>query len=226
MKAPTFWEADGALRAYANKVSIIAVVLGLSNMGLGAALVFTRSRPPTVISVSADGKASVVGATVANGPQENLTRDQTIAREIPSDIEKKNYVLTFVNQYMGYDQHTISDHWAAAMNMMTSNLQDIVKAELTSSNAVGKYEADHTRSLVAITSMQPDPNDPLMWHVYASRTVTQLKGKQEVAQKLIESYTVRLVDTGTRTELNPSGLLIAEFKTQNLSADNTAPQPK
>ena len=132
--------------------------------------------------------------------------------------------MFFVNQYMGYDEHTLSENWAAAINMMTANLKQEVLEKMRQDNTVGELQDQHARSVVKITSAQPDPADPLTYHVYASRNVSHLNDRREQYQKLAEAYTIRLVEA-IRSVNNPSGLLIAEFHTQQISADNTsAPQ--
>ncbi len=219
-KSPTFWEADGALRAYANRVTVVAVCLAVVVVGLGIDVILTRVKPPTIIRISPDGQATVVGAGQSNPavPAELQTVRQG---EAPTDMEKENFVVTFVNQYMGYDEHTLSQNWAGAINMMTGNLKQEVLQKMREDNTVGDLQDQHARSVVKISSAQADPADPLTWHVYASRNVSHVTDRREQYQKLAEAYTVRLVE-GIRSVNNPSGLMIAEFHTQQISADSAA----
>jgi len=50
-KAPPFWEADGALRAYANRMAVVACCLALAVAGLASEVIITRVKPPTVIRI-------------------------------------------------------------------------------------------------------------------------------------------------------------------------------
>jgi len=59
-KAPPFWEADGALRAYANRMAVVACCLALAVAGLASEVIITRVKPPTVIRIGADGQATVI----------------------------------------------------------------------------------------------------------------------------------------------------------------------
>jgi hypothetical protein len=222
-KSPTFWEADGALRAYANRISIVAVCLAVVVVALGIDVIITRVKPPTIIRISSDGQATVVGAG-QNNPAVPAELQGVRAGQAPSEMEKEHFAVSFVNQYMGYDEHTLSENWAAAINVMTANLKQEVLEKMRQDNTVGELQDQHARSVVKITSAQPDPADPLTYHVYASRNVSHLNDRREQYQKLAEAYTIRLVEV-IRSVNNPSGLLIAEFHTQQISADNTsAPQ--
>ena len=222
-KSPSFWEADGALRAYANRMAIVACVLGLAVAGLAIDVVITRVKPPTVIRIGADGQATVISpeAHSAVVPEQ---LQQVRAGEAPTDLDKEHFIVSFVNQYMGYDEHTLSENWAAALDMMPANLKQDVLKKMQQDNTVGQLQDQHVRSVVTITHAQADKTDPLTWHIYATRSVSHLSDRREIYQKLAEAYTVRLVE-GIRSVNDPSGLMVAEFHSQQISADNNAPQP-
>ena len=136
-KSPSFWEADGALRAYANRMAIVACVLGLAVAGLAIDVVITRVKPPTVIRIGADGQATVISpeAHSAVVPEQ---LQQVRAGEAPTDLDKEHFIVSFVNQYMGYDEHTLSENWAAALDMMTANLKQDVLKKMQQDNTVGQ----------------------------------------------------------------------------------------
>jgi hypothetical protein len=77
----------------------------------------------------------------------------------------------------------------------------------------------HTRSVVTITSAESDSADPMVYHVLGTRTTSSIGDGRENAQKMAESYTIRLVETD-RTVNDPSGLLIADFKIEQISSDS------
>ena len=56
-----YYEHDGQLRAYANRSMLMAGLFGvIALVSLGFAI-YVRFQPPTVIRVSADGEATMVG---------------------------------------------------------------------------------------------------------------------------------------------------------------------
>ncbi len=114
------------------------------------------------------------------------------ANEVPTDIEKKNFVITFVNMYWSYDEHTLPDHWSKALNMMTRNLERDVYGKMTTEDTVGNLQSEHDKSDVTLTSIEADQSDPLVFHILATRIDMNSKdGKYYSAQKKAESYTIR-----------------------------------
>lgn len=215
-----YYEKDGALRAYANRVLILAVVLGFAVVVLGAIVFASRVKPPTIIRIGPDGQTTVIspeGQPHSGAPPATLQQIKT--SEAPTDLEKKSYVMNFVKLYWGYDEHTLTQNWANAMNMMTRNLEQNVLSKLQSDNTVGRLQEAHTRSVVTITSAEADSADPLVYHVLGTRTTSSIGDGRENAQKMAESYTIRLVETD-RTVNDPSGLLIADFKIEQISSDS------
>src|SRR5205809_4195407 len=68
-----YYEHDGQLRAYANRSMLMAGLFGvIALVSLGFAI-YVRLQPTTVIRVSADGEATVVGGRPA-GSNPALTR--------------------------------------------------------------------------------------------------------------------------------------------------------
>lgn len=59
---PKYYEADGALRAYANISIWAAVIAGVVALVAVGIMIFIRLQPPTVIRVLPNGEASVVGS--------------------------------------------------------------------------------------------------------------------------------------------------------------------
>jgi hypothetical protein len=214
---PHFFEADGALRAYANRMFISLVCVSLLAVALGIAVIMTRVKPPTVIRVAADGTASVISP---DGQGQTRPDIQGVKEEeAPSPLDRQHFVATFAKNYMGYDEHTLGENWAAALSMMTSNLKQSTLQQMQEDNTVGQLQEQHTRSFVTITSTQVDPNDTLTWHIYATRKVSRVMETREIYQKLAEAYTIRLVE-GTRSVSDPSGLMVAEFHIQQISSDS------
>jgi hypothetical protein len=218
-KSPPFWEKDGSLRAYANRMAVACCIEGLVIVSLTVYVILIRVKPPTV---GPDGMATVISPDT-QGARTPAAIQEAKTELAPTELDKENFVVSFTKNYMGYDEHTLSDHWATALSMMTANLKQDVLGKMQQDNTVGTLQDQHVRSVVTISSAKADGADPLTWHVFATRNVSRLSDRRETNQKLAEAYTIRLVE-GIRSVSDPSGLMIGEFHSEQISADNNAPQ--
>src|SRR5579859_6019943 len=90
-----YYEHDGQLRAYANRSMLMAGLFGvIALVSLGFAI-YVRLQPATVIRVSADGEATVVGGRPA-GSTPAMTRAGLLSflaastgEAAPADIEDR-----------------------------------------------------------------------------------------------------------------------------------------
>lgn len=220
-RQPKYFEADGALRAYANQTiwfAILAIIVALVAV---AVVLFVRIQPPTVIRVLPSGEAAVLGSdgsiktTTSPSALHSIAVDQA-----PTDFEKENYVRTFLNRYLNYDSHTIADNWSYALNMMTGNLRSIILSELQKKDTVGEYENEHIRSVFTLSHIEAARADPMLYTVTGVRTVHRFTGGQtEQVEQIVESYDVRLADY-TRSPLNPSGLLVGSVNYTQIHSES------
>src|SRR5262249_24902651 len=97
-----YYEHDGKLRAYANLSMLMAGLFGvIALVSLGFAI-YVRLQPATVIRVSADGEATVVGARPAStGPETRSSLLSVLAampagEAAPTDIEGRAVVRKFL----------------------------------------------------------------------------------------------------------------------------------
>ena len=74
-----YYEMDGALRAYANRMALLGMTCGVFALGTLALFAYVRLQPPVVIRVDNSGEATVVGgdtvkvgANGLTGPAEGL----------------------------------------------------------------------------------------------------------------------------------------------------------
>src|SRR5258705_11351337 len=86
-----YYEHDGQLRAYANRSMLMAGLFGVIAFISLLFAIYVRLQPPTVIRVSADGDATVVGGrpitgSVTDGILKVLAATQT-GEVAPIDIE-------------------------------------------------------------------------------------------------------------------------------------------
>ena len=56
-----YYEMDGALRAYANRMALLGMTCGVFALGTLALFTYVRLQPPVVIRVDNSGEATVVG---------------------------------------------------------------------------------------------------------------------------------------------------------------------
>src|ERR1035438_5444695 len=97
-KQPKYYEADGALRAYANISVWAAVIAGVVALVAVAIMIFMCIQPPTVIRVLPTGEATVIGSdgsfrtTMSPSALSAIAADQA-----PTAFEKENYVRTFLD---------------------------------------------------------------------------------------------------------------------------------
>src|ERR1044071_7128617 len=68
-----YYEHDGQLRAYANRSMLMAGLFGVIALVSLSFAIYVRLQPPTIIRVSAEGEATVVGGRPA-GPTRAVTR--------------------------------------------------------------------------------------------------------------------------------------------------------
>src|SRR3984885_11781317 len=124
-----YFEHDGALRAYANRMMWFGISAVLISFVLALLVFYVRVQPPTVIRIAANGEASVVsGATTT--PRTPLGFMKALAAssapgEQPADIEGRAMVRKFLENYLTYTPTTLEKNWADALNMMKPHLRNL-----------------------------------------------------------------------------------------------------
>src|ERR1035438_3730330 len=124
-----YYEHDGQLRAYANRSMFLAGLFGVIALGSLGFAIYVRLQPATVIRVSADGEATVVGGR-PTGSAPAMPRAGLLSflaaptgEAAPADIEGRALVRKFLESYMRYTPTSVDKNLAAAINMMTTNLR-------------------------------------------------------------------------------------------------------
>src|SRR6185503_4816898 len=143
-----YYEHDGQLRAYANRSMLMAGLFGvIALVSLGFAI-YVRLQPTTVIRVSADGEATVVGGRPA-GSNPALTRAGLLSvlaasagEASPTDIEGRAAVRKFLESYMRYTPTSVDKNLADALNMMTANLRMYSLNLLRDQDLIGKISEE------------------------------------------------------------------------------------
>ena len=221
-----YYEHDGMLRAYANRAMLLAVIFGILAMASLGFAIYVRVQPPTVIRIDSKGNASVVGgphagkqATLSLSPEASSADD--FLEVAPTDLEARAVVRHFLERYLSYTPDSVDRNLAEALNMMTANLRVYSMNKLRDEDTVGKIKNDHMISDFAIRSMEHVKGTPWTYSVFGVKEVHRVKNAAEATDQIVGRYNVRLVETA-RSEVNPSGLLVAEYGEQQMVGEREA----
>lgn len=218
-----YYEHDGMLRAYANRAMWLAMIFGvLAMVSLGFAI-YVRLQPPTVIRIDKDGNAAVVGGphplhVAAFSLSANASSADPSPDVAPTDLEGRAVVRQFLLRYLAYTPDSVDRNLAEALNMMTANLRTYSMNKLRDEDTVGKIKNDHMISDFEIRSIEHVKGTPWTYAVFGVKEVHRVKNATESTDQIVGRYNVRLVETA-RSEVNPSGLLVAEYGEQQMVGD-------
>jgi hypothetical protein len=216
---PKFYEMDGAREAYANRATVLAVIMGLVALVAVAGFLIIRMEPPTVIKVNGQGEASVV--TPYRTGKARLLPSVLAAsapNAAPDEYEKQAFVKNFLVRYLNYDPHTLSQNWADAMNQMTTNLRRSALTAMEKNDVVGKLEDEQGNSTFKLSHIEASKDDPLTYTAFGVRTVRSMNNEHELINQLVEEYHIRLINM-ERSADNPSGLLIGEYWSKQIQGE-------
>lgn len=199
-----YYEHDGALRAYANRAMVLALLCIPATLVALAFAVYVRVQPPTVIRVDESGQAVVVGQK-----RTVVSVTQNVGSE-PNDFEKRAYVRLFLERYLNFSPVNASRNWADSLNMMSANLRRAAFAGIEKDNLIGRIEDDQTRSEFQLRSLEAAKDDPLSFTAFGVKSVHHIHEHTETVDKVVSEFHVRLA-VEKRSEQNPSGLLVAEY---------------
>jgi hypothetical protein len=209
-----YYEHDGALRAYSNRMLWFGIFASMIAFVLALLFAYVRVQPPTVVRIAANGEATVVnGATKTLGrPLGFITAlaAQRPAGLEPTDIEGRAVVRRFLENYLTYTPSTVETRWADALNMTTANLRALTLNQLRDEDIVSKVEEGDITSTFRLRSIEPVRGQPWTYVAFGVKEVHRIHNKVESTDRLVTQYNVRLMQTD-RSERVPSGLLVAEY---------------
>jgi type IV secretory pathway TrbF-like protein len=221
-----YYEHDGMIRAYANRAMVLAMIFGVLAMASLGFAIYVRLQTPTVIHVDKDGNASVVGgpqplraATFRLSANASSADDSTSVA--PTDLEGRAVVRQFLSRYLAYTPDSVDRNLSEALNMMTSNLRLYSMNRLRDDDTVGKIKNDHVISDFEIRSIEHVKGTPWTYTIFGVKEVHRVKNQAEATDQIVGRYNMRLVETA-RSEVNPSGLLVAEYGEQQMVGDRDA----
>ena len=216
-----YYEHDGMLRAYANRAMALAMIFGvLALCSLGFAI-YVRLEPPTVIRVDKDGNATVAGATTLGRSRGFSLAAEAADETAPTDLEGRAVVKRFLDRYLSYTPDSVDRNLSEALNMMTTNLRTYTLNQLRDGDTVGKIKEDRIISDFRIRSIEHVKNTPWTYVAFGVKEVHRVRKATEMTDRIVGRYTVRLLGD-RRTEDNPSGLLVGEYKEQQMVGDREA----
>lgn len=220
-----YYERDGMLRAYANRAMFLAILFGIVAFASLGFAIYIRIQPPTVIRVDKDGNATVVGGGSRTNPTSAIEMMLTAQAAnpgataspstAPTDLEGKAVVRRFLDHYLSYTPDTATRNLAEALNLMTSNLRSFTMNKLRDDDTLGKIEQEHLISDLRIRSIERAKSGPWDYVAFAVKEIHKVRDGAEATDRIVGQYNVRLVEE-QRSELNPSGLLVAEYSEKQM----------
>ena len=214
-----YYEHDGMLRAYANRSMVLAMIFGVIALGSLGFAIYVRLQPPTVIRVDKDGNATVAGAAARPQRFGRFVFPADLAPETaPTELEGKAVVRKFLTQYLSYTPDLVDRNLAESLNLMTNNLRVYTMNRLRDEDIVGKVKNDRIISDFRIRSLEQIKGTPWSYVAFGVKEVHRVRNGTEVTDRIVGRYDVRLVQV-SRSELNPSGLLVAEYSEQQMVGD-------
>ena len=214
-----YYEHDGMLRAYANRSMVLAMIFGVIALGSLGFAIYVRLQPPTVIRVDKDGNATVAGAAARPQQFGRFVFPADLAPETaPTELEGKAVVRKFLTQYLSYTPDLVDRNLAESLNLMTNNLRVYTMNRLRDEDTVGKVKNDRIISDFRIRSLEQIKGTPWSYVAFGVKEVHRVRNGTEVTDRIVGRYDVRLVQV-SRSELNPSGLLVAEYSEQQMVGD-------
>jgi type IV secretory pathway TrbF-like protein len=197
-----YYEHDGALRAYANRAMVVALLSVPTTLLAVAFAAYVLIQPPTIIRVDQLGRASLLTETRSPAPP---------AQDLePTEFEKRAFLRAFLERYLTFSPSTVRRNWAEGLNMMSANLRRAVFAGIEKNDLIAKIEDDQTSSVFELRSLEASKQDPLTYTAFGVKQVHRLREHNESSEKIVSEFHLRLV-IERRSEENPSGLLIAEY---------------
>ena len=154
-----YYEMDGALRAYANRMALLGMTCGVFALGTLGLFAYVRLQPPVVIRVDNSGEATVVGGDTvkvgANGLMGLLKVSASGPENSPGEVEGRAVVRKFLTSYLTYTPANVERQYADALNMMTLNFRQLTMNKFREDDILGKVKTDAITSSIKIRSIEP-----------------------------------------------------------------------
>jgi hypothetical protein len=120
-----------------------------------------------------------------------------------------------LQHYLGYTPDSVTRNFAESLNMMTANLRRLTMDKLRDDDTIGKIQQDQIISDFRVRSIERSKDAPWTYVVFGVKEIHKVKNGSETTERIVGQYNLRLVEE-RRTELNPSGLLVADYSEQQM----------
>jgi hypothetical protein len=137
------------------------------------------------------------------------------AESAPTDVEGRAVVRRFLENYLTYTPTTVEKQLSDALNVMTQNLRQFTLGKLREDDTVGKIKEDNITSRFRVQSIEPLGNQPWTYVAFGVKELHRIQQSIERTDRIVGRYTIRLIQE-RRSERNPSGLLLAEYKEEQM----------
>ena len=216
-----YYEHDGMLRAYANRAMVLAVVFGVVAFASLGLAIYVRIQPPTIIRVDKDGNAVVMGGAAHRTEKSAFSLGllaEAAAEAAPTDLEGRAVVRRFLEGYLSYTPDSAERNLAESLNMMTRNLRGYTMDKLRDEDTIGKIKEDRIISDFRIRTIESVKDTPWDYVAFGVKEVHRINNGTETTDRIVGRYNVRLMEE-RRSEVNPSGLLVAQYSEQQMVGD-------
>jgi hypothetical protein len=208
---PKYYEADGALRANANKAWVLAfLTVPIALLAIGFAI-FVRMQPPTVIRIGPNGEATVLGKASKGAANEAASAGA-------DEFLDEAFVKRFLSGYLNFSAADVDERWAGSLNMMTRNLRANTMKAMADDNTRGKIDDSQIESVFHLREISPVPGEPMTYLVYGVKDVHHLSKGTESTDHFVNEYRVRLI-ADRRSDVNPDGLWVAEYSERPIDGE-------
>lgn len=219
-----YYEHDGMLRAYANRAMVLAMVFGVLALASLGFAIYVRVQPPTVIRVDKDGNAVVMGAAAHRSDQPGFSLGlsaEAASEAAPTDLEGRAVVRRFLEHYLCYTPDSVERNLSESLNLMTRNLRVYTLNKLRDEDTIGKITDDHIISDFRIRTIERMKDTPWGYVAFGVKEVHRIHNGTETTDRIVGRYNLRLMEE-RRSEVNPSGLLVAQYSEQQMVGDKDA----
>jgi hypothetical protein len=124
-------------------------------------------------------------------------------------------VRRFLASYFNYTPTSVDRQLAEALNLMTQNLRQFTLNKLRHEDTVGKIKEEGITSRFKLDAIEPYDKQPWTYVVFGVKEVGRIQHGTERTDRIVGRYTIRLVQE-QRSEINPNGLLVAEYKEEQM----------
>lgn len=208
---PKYYEPYGAEIASGNRAWVLAALMSAVALISLAALFIVLMKPPTTFWIGPNGVPVVLGKP-GSTPRSEPSASGTDA------FLDQAFVKRFLSNYLNYSPVNVDDRWASSLNMMTRNRRNEILKALAADNTRGKIDDEQIQSVFHLREIDPDPSDPLAFHIYGVKDVHHLTNGTEVTDHFVNEYRVRLI-ADRRSDVNPDGLWIAEYSERPIDGE-------